>query len=254
MKEHSFEFWLGVRVENEMIHATIYDSEEKQAGVLDIYKQAMPVLASLLRSAEDTDVLYLGLWTCPILPLFVTPYFDARVRTTAPTLMDACEKAILSLSNASRRFVGVRIFPGHCFGPIDGALHTPPGVVRSCAFHLESADIPIAPHLQIDWDGWTPVSDKGAKALMEVIVSVDPSPINENDGDRIMFDMLAKALGYPKEKWDAEWDSCAKKNKAVSNRYSQEMIRQGEAAITDQGRSTMTKEEMQEIFRKARKN
>jgi hypothetical protein len=138
--------------------------------------------------------------------------------------MDACEKAIQSLSNASRRFVGVRIFPGHCFGLVDGLLHTPPGIVRSCAFRLESADIPIAEHVQIDWDRVTLGPEKGAKALMATTVGLDLRPSNENDGDRILFDMLAKALGYPKDQWDAEWDSCAKSNKTLVETDGQEIV------------------------------
>jgi hypothetical protein len=57
MKEHTFEFWLGIRIENEAIQATIHDSEEKQARILDAYKKTMAALASVLRSAENTEII-----------------------------------------------------------------------------------------------------------------------------------------------------------------------------------------------------
>ncbi len=241
--EHNFEFWLGVLIENEAIQATIRDSEEKQARISDGYKKTMAALASDLRGAENTEVIYLALWTCPILPLFVTPYFDARVSARALTLEHACEKAIQSLSYASRRFKGVRIFPGHCFGPIDGALHTPPGIVRECAFRLESADIPIAEHTIFNWGNWNRGPEEAAKALMASIVAFDLRPSNENDGDRIMFDMLAETLGYRKERWQDEWDSCLQRNKAFVDTTGQEVMGQGAAAATAQDRSSVLRED-----------
>lgn len=240
--EHTFEFWLGIRIENEAIQTTIYDSEERQARILDTYKKTMAALASVLRSAEDTEVIYLALWTCPILPLFATPYFDARVSASALTLEHACEKAIQALGYASRQFEGVRIFPGHCFGLIDGALHTPPGIVRECIFRLESADIPIAQHTIINWENWTRGHEEAAKALMASVVAFDPRPSNENDGDRIMFDMLAKTLGYRKDRWQDEWDSCLQRNNALVDTTDQEVRGQGAAAATAQDRSSELRE------------
>jgi hypothetical protein len=100
--------------------------------------------------------------------------------------------------------------------------------------------------MQIAWDKWAQGPEKGAKALMASTVGLDPRPCNENDGDRIMFEMLAKALGYPKDLWDAEWDSCAKRNEALVDTGGQEIMQQGAAATTAHDRSSAPKEDATE--------
>ena len=51
-KQHTFEFWLGIRIENEAIQTTIYDSEERQARILDTYKKTMAALASVCEAQK----------------------------------------------------------------------------------------------------------------------------------------------------------------------------------------------------------